>query len=113
MKYRAVETRELIERELLRRQSAATGAFYANKDNVNWRSPPLIGWTNDDMPELGSENTFQQIVSEMALAGFTGSEVGSKYPRDPAVLADADIRGHSDLQCPVQHLCQRAAGKNH
>ena len=45
-----------------------------------------IGWTNDDMPELGSENTFQQTVSEMALAGFTGSEVGSKYPRDPAVL---------------------------
>ncbi len=53
-----------------------------------------IGWTNDDMPELGSENTFQQIVSEMALAGFTGSEVGSKYPRDPAVLKPMlDIRG--------------------
>ena len=31
-----------------------------------------IGWCNDDMPELGAENTFQQIVSEMALAGFTG-----------------------------------------
>jgi inosose dehydratase len=27
-----------------------------------------IGWTNDDMPELGSENTFEQCVSEMALA---------------------------------------------
>lgn len=35
-----------------------------------------IGWTNDDMPDLGKENTFQQCVSEMALAGFTGSEVG-------------------------------------
>ncbi|MDP1092095.1 myo-inosose-2 dehydratase, partial [Klebsiella pneumoniae] len=45
-----------------------------------------IGWTTDDMPELGSENTFQQIVSVMALAGFTGSEVGIKYPRDTAVL---------------------------
>jgi inosose dehydratase len=46
------------------------------------------------MPELGAENTFQQIVSEMALAGFTGSEVGSKYPRDPAVLKPMlDIRG--------------------
>ncbi|KKW52137.1 inosose dehydratase [Pantoea ananatis] len=53
-----------------------------------------IGWTNDDMPELGSENTFQQTVSEMALAGFTGSEVGSKYPRDPAVLKPMlEIRG--------------------
>ncbi|MGL5722365.1 MAG: myo-inosose-2 dehydratase [Brevinema sp.] len=45
-----------------------------------------IGWTNDDMPDLGSENTFQQCVSEMALAGFTGCEVGNKYPKDPAVL---------------------------
>ncbi len=45
-----------------------------------------IAWTNDDMPELGGENTFQQCVSEMALAGYTGSEVGNKYPRDPAVL---------------------------
>ena len=45
-----------------------------------------IAWTNDDLPELGGENTFQQCVSEMALAGFTGSEVGNKYPKDPAVL---------------------------
>jgi len=64
-----------------------------NKDNVRLAIAP-IGWTNDDMPELGKENTFQQIVSEMALAGFTGSEVGSKYPRDPAILKPMlDIRG--------------------
>mgnify|MGYP002536755410 FL=1 len=41
-----------------------------------------IAWTNDDMPDLGKENTFEQCVSEMALAGFTGSEVGNKYPKD-------------------------------
>ena len=34
-----------------------------------------IGWTNDDLPELGAENTFEQCVSEMALAGFKGSEI--------------------------------------
>jgi inosose dehydratase len=45
-----------------------------------------IAWTNDDMPELGGQNTFEQCVSEMALAGYTGSEVGNKYPRDPEVL---------------------------
>ena len=28
-----------------------------------------IAWTNDDMPDLGKENTFEQCVSEMALAG--------------------------------------------
>ena len=53
-----------------------------------------IAWTNDDLPELGGENTFQQCVSEMALAGFTGSEVGNKYPKDPAILKPAlELRG--------------------
>lgn len=53
-----------------------------------------IGWTNDDMPDLGAENTFEQTVSEMALAGFTGSEVGSHYPTDPDILKKAlDLRG--------------------
>lgn len=53
-----------------------------------------IAWTNDDMPDLGKENTFEQCVSEMALAGYTGSEVGNKYPRDTAVLKKAlELRG--------------------
>ena len=53
-----------------------------------------IAWTNDDMPDLGAENTFEQCVSEMALAGFTGCEVGNKYPRDTKVLKKAlDLRG--------------------
>lgn len=52
-----------------------------------------IGWTNDDMPELGDENSFQQCVSEMKLAGFDGCEVGGKYPTDVAVLKPMlDIR---------------------
>ena len=55
-----------------------------------------IAWTNDDMPDLGKENTFEQCVSEMALAGFTGSEVGGKYPTDTAVLKKAlDLRNIS------------------
>lgn len=55
-----------------------------------------IAWTNDDMPELGGENTFEQCVSEMALAGFTGSEMGNKYPRDTKVLTKAlTLRGIS------------------
>ena len=46
------------------------------------------------MPDLGAENTFEQCVSEMALAGFTGCEVGNKYPRDTAVLKKAlELRG--------------------
>lgn len=53
-----------------------------------------IGWTNDDLPELGAENTFEQCVSEMALAGFTGTEIGNKYPKDGKTLKKAlQLRG--------------------
>lgn len=45
-----------------------------------------IAWTNDDLPELGSNNSFEQCISEMALAGYEGTEIGNKYPRDPEVL---------------------------
>lgn len=59
-----------------------------------------IGWTNDDLPELGGENTFEQCVSEMALAGFTGSEIGNKYPKDPEVLKKAlELRGMQICNC--------------
>ena len=48
-----------------------------------------IGWTNDDMPDLGKENTFEQCISEMALAGFTGCEIGGKFPHDAVALKKA------------------------
>lgn len=48
-----------------------------------------IAWTNDDMPELGGEISFEQCIDEMAAAGYEGSEVGNKYPRDPQVLKKA------------------------
>lgn len=64
-----------------------------NKNKVKLGIAP-IAWTNDDLPELGGENTFEQCISEMALAGFTGSEVGNKYPKDPVELKKAlDLRG--------------------
>jgi inosose dehydratase len=59
------------------------------KENAIKLAIAPIGWTNDDLPELGGEIPFEQCVSEMALAGFSGSEVGNKYPRDPAVLNKA------------------------
>lgn len=57
-------------------------------DNVKLGIAP-IGWTNDDMPQLGGELTFEQMISEAALAGFQGTEVGGKFPTDPAVLNKA------------------------
>jgi inosose dehydratase len=59
-----------------------------NFENITLGIAP-INWTNDDMPELGGENTFEQCISEMALAGFTGCEVGNKFPRDTTVLKKA------------------------
>ena len=48
-----------------------------------------IAWTNDDLPELGGHISFEQCIKEMAAAGFTGSEIGNKFPRDPDVLKQA------------------------
>ena len=64
-----------------------------NKDKVYLACAP-IAWTNDDLPDLGAENTFEQCVSEMALAGYTGSEIGNKYPKDVETLKHKlDVRG--------------------
>lgn len=64
-----------------------------NFENIKLGIAP-INWTNDDMPELGGGNTFEQCISEMALAGFAGCEVGNKFPRDTDVLKKAlDLRG--------------------
>ncbi len=48
-----------------------------------------INWTNDDLPELGGHIPFEQCIAEMAEAGFSGTEVGNKYPKDPEVLRPA------------------------
>ena len=59
-----------------------------NFENIQLGIAP-INWTNDDMPELGAENTFEQCISEMALAGYTGCEVGNKFPRNVHELRKA------------------------
>jgi inosose dehydratase len=45
-----------------------------------------IGWTNDDMPDLGKEISFERCISEMAESGYTGTEIGNKYPQESLVL---------------------------
>ena len=59
-----------------------------NKDHIQLGIAP-IGWTNDDLPELGRENTWQQCLSEMALAGYQGCEMGGQYPKDIETLRKA------------------------
>lgn len=55
--------------------------------NIRFGCAP-IAWTNDDLPELGKENTFEQCISEMALAGYEGTEIGNKYPKEATRLLD-------------------------
>src|SRR5580700_8444610 len=45
-----------------------------------------IGWSNDDLRELGGDTALETCLAEARLAGFQGIELGNKFPRDPAVL---------------------------
>ena len=45
-----------------------------------------ITWTNDDMPELGSDIPLQTCLAETRQAGYAGTELGGKFPRQAAVL---------------------------
>jgi len=45
-----------------------------------------IGWSNDDLPELGGDTPLETCLAEARLAGFGGIELGNKFPRDPEVL---------------------------
>ncbi|CEK09201.1 myo-inosose-2 dehydratase [Legionella hackeliae] len=41
-----------------------------------------INWCNDDDPTLGQDISFEQCIDEMSLAGYKGTEMGNKYPRN-------------------------------
>ena len=48
-----------------------------------------INWCNDDDPRLGKDISFEQCINEMSIAGYVGTELGNKYPRDVSVLKKA------------------------
>ena len=45
-----------------------------------------IGWSNDDMQELGGWIPLEQCLSEAKAAGFEGIELGNKFPRQSEKL---------------------------
>ncbi len=45
-----------------------------------------IGWSNDDMQEIGGWIPLEQCLSEAKRAGFEGMELGNKFPRDAGKL---------------------------
>ena len=45
-----------------------------------------ITWTNDDVPELGGDTPLETCLSETKQAGYAGTELGGKFPRESKVL---------------------------
>jgi inosose dehydratase len=45
-----------------------------------------IAWTNDDLPQLGGDTPVETCLSEIRVAGFVGTELGGKYPKDKKEL---------------------------
>lgn len=45
-----------------------------------------IAWTNDDLPELGGDTPLETMLSDASQLGFSGVELGGKFPREVATL---------------------------
>jgi inosose dehydratase len=45
-----------------------------------------IAWVNDDMPELGGDTPLSTILADARDIGFSGVELGGKFPKDAASL---------------------------
>jgi inosose dehydratase len=71
-----------------------------------------IAWTNDDMPELGGDTSVETILGDAAAIGFSGIELGGRFPRDAATLAPLLARHRLDLigGWYSTHLLARPAG---
>jgi|SRR5699024_412542 len=59
--------------------------------NVKWGIAP-IGWRNDDIPEIGAENTLCHILGDVAFAGFEGTEVGGFFPEPTLLNKELELR---------------------
>lgn len=46
-----------------------------------------ITWSNDDVPSLGGDTPLDVCLSQTREAGFSGTELGGKFPREPEALA--------------------------
>ncbi len=45
-----------------------------------------ITWSNDDVPELGGDTPLETCLAETKQAGYAGTELGGKFPRESNVL---------------------------
>lgn len=45
-----------------------------------------IAWWNDDLPELSDDISLEECLRQSRSAGFTGMEMGRRFPSDPLVM---------------------------
>jgi len=57
---------------------------------------PII-WSNDDLRELGGDIPLESCLAQARQIGFEGMELGHKFPREPAALAE--VLGRFGLAC--------------
>lgn len=72
-----------------------------------------ITWTNDDVPELGGDTPLETCLAETQEAGYAGTELGGKFPREASVLKPimarhglAVISGWYDGRCDEMDITQ-------
>lgn len=56
-----------------------------------------IAWINDDMPELGGDTPVETVLRDVEELGFSGVELGGKFPRDPNLLRTLLSNHHLEL----------------
>lgn len=61
------------------------------EQNILWGIAP-IGWRNDDIPEIGAENTLSHLLSDIVVAGFQGTEVGGFFPEADVLNKELKLR---------------------
>lgn len=59
--------------------------------NIQWGIAP-IGWRNDDMPEIGADHTLGQLLSDIVVARFDGTEAGGFFPEATILKKELAMR---------------------
>ncbi|KKI89872.1 inosose dehydratase [Bacillus sp. SA1-12] len=62
-----------------------------SNQEIRWGIAP-IGWRNDDLPEIGKENTLSHLLSDIVVAGFQGTEVGGFFPEAEVLNKEIKLR---------------------
>lgn len=73
-------------------QNRTSGVLSMKAAGITWGISP-IGWRNDDIPEIGAENTLGHLLGDIVVAGFAGTEVGGFFPGPDELNKELELRG--------------------